>query len=139
MHEPVFTQFAPTPVGHLFPAVLANGVLYGAGQLGLDPVPERWCSSDTPDRRSRCSGTSSGAYSGRCFDADVVRVTVYLVDLSEFAAVVRYTPFLPRAATRQDDHPGRGTSTGGTRRDGLYRRIALKSSAALNPCGGFES
>ncbi len=138
MHEPVFTQFAPTPVGPYSQAVLANGVLYGAGQLGLDPVSGALVSSDTAGQAEQVlRNIEAVLIAAGASMRDVVRVTVYLVDLSEFAAVgAVYARFFPERPP-----PGRPSrsrhSTGGTRRDGLFRRIALKSSAALNPCGGF--
>jgi len=104
MHEPIFTRFAPTPVGPYSQAVLANGVLYGAGQLGLDPVSGTLVSQDTAGQAEQVlRNIEAVLLAAGAAMRDVVRVTVYLVDLSEFAAVgavyVRFFPERPPART----------------------------------------
>ncbi|NLN45181.1 MAG: RidA family protein [Clostridiaceae bacterium] len=104
MHETIFTRFAPAPVGPYSQAVLANGVLYGAGQIGLDPVSSALVSSDTAVQAEQVLRNIEAVLSAAGASMrDVVRVTVYLVDLSEFAAVgvvyARYFPDRPPART----------------------------------------
>lgn len=104
MHETIFTRFAPAPVGPYSQAVLANGVLYGAGQIGLDPVSSALVSSDTAEQTEQVLRNIEAVLSAAGASMrDVVRVTVYLVDLSEFAAVgvvyARYFPDRPPART----------------------------------------
>jgi len=104
MHEPIFTRFAPTPVGPYSQAVLANGVLYGAGQLGLDPVSGTLVSQDTAGQAEQVlRNIEAVLLAAGAAMRDVVRVTVYLVDLSEFAAVgavyARFFPERPPART----------------------------------------
>ena len=96
MNEPIFTQFAPTPVGPYSQAVLANGVLYGAGQLGLDTVSGALVSSDTAGQAEQVlRNIEAVLLAAGASMRDVVRVTVYLVDLSEFAAMVWCCAFFP--------------------------------------------
>ena len=104
MHETIFTRFAPAPVGPYSQAVLANGVLYGAGQIGLDPVSSALVSSDTAVQAEQVLRNIEAVLSAAGASMrDVVRVTVYLVALSEFAAVgvvyARYFPDRPPART----------------------------------------
>jgi 2-iminobutanoate/2-iminopropanoate deaminase len=79
---------APAAVGPYVHAVRAGGLLFCSGQIPLDPAT------------GELVGATAAAQAGRCLEnlaaicraagvtlADAVKITVYLTDMAEFAAV----------------------------------------------------
>ncbi|MBP7401732.1 MAG: Rid family detoxifying hydrolase [Clostridia bacterium] len=87
MHDPVFSRFAPAPVGPYSQAVRAGKTLYGAGQLGLDPATGRLAGDTAAQAGQALRNIEAVLAAAGASMRDVVRMTVYLVDLGEFAAV----------------------------------------------------
>jgi reactive intermediate/imine deaminase len=84
----VFTDQAPKAIGPYSQAVRAGNTVYLSGQIPLDPKTGELVKADiaTETRRvfDNLKAVASTAGDGL---QDVVRVTVYLVDLGDFAKV----------------------------------------------------
>lgn len=83
------TAGAPAPVGPYNQAVQAGGWLYCSGQIALDPqtgalVGAGDVTAETKQVLSNLQAVLQAAGAG---PAQVVRTTVYLVDLADFATV----------------------------------------------------
>lgn len=97
MKKTIFTEFAPRPGGPYAQAVLAGGLLYGAGQLGLDPLSGQMVSGGAVEQAGQALANIGAVLSaGGLTPADVVKVTIYMTDLADFAAVnAVYAGFFP--------------------------------------------
>ena len=86
--QPVHAPNAPEAVGPYVHAVRAGGLLFCSGQIPLDPVSGQIVGSTPAEQAGRCLENlaavcdAAGASLG-----DAVRLTVYLTDMSAFAAV----------------------------------------------------
>ena len=83
------TDHAPAPVGPYNQAVQAAGLLFCSGQIALDPVSGEMVGSGDVEAETRqvlanLQAVLVAAGSGA---ARVVRTTVYLADLADFARV----------------------------------------------------
>jgi 2-iminobutanoate/2-iminopropanoate deaminase len=88
LREPVTAPDAPAAVGPYVHAVRAGGLLFCSGQIPLDPRTGDMVGSTAADQAGRClenlaavcqaAGTSLG---------NAVKLTVYLTDMTAFAAV----------------------------------------------------
>lgn len=88
MKKAINTAAAPAAIGPYSQAVLANGMIFASGQLPTDPAtgtfPEGGVREQT--RRSLANVQSILAEAGACL-ADVVKTTVFLRDMADFAAM----------------------------------------------------
>jgi 2-iminobutanoate/2-iminopropanoate deaminase len=88
MLKHVKSDKAPAAIGPYSQAVIANGFMYSAGQLALDPASGEMVKGDIVAQTERVMENlqniiaSAGAAWG-----DVVKVTVYLQDLAHFPTV----------------------------------------------------
>lgn len=86
--RPIQTDGAPAAIGPYSQAVLAGGLLYTAGQIALDPstgmVVDGGIAAQTRRVLANLSAVLSAAGAGW---GDVVKTTVYLVDLADFPVV----------------------------------------------------
>ena len=79
------TQSAPAAIGPYSQGVVANGLLFTAGQIALDPATGEIVKGDVTAQTSRVLANlqaildAAGASWG-----DVVKTTVYLHDMSDF-------------------------------------------------------
>jgi 2-iminobutanoate/2-iminopropanoate deaminase len=84
----VTARNAPEAVGPYVHAIRAGGLLFCSGQIPLDPVSGAIVGSTPAEQAGRCLENlaavcdAAGARLG-----DAVRLTVYLTDMSAFAAV----------------------------------------------------
>lgn len=88
MRIPVTAAGAPRAIGPYSPAILAGNLLFLSGQIPLDPASGEVVSGDITaqtERVMRNLGALIEAAGGSF--AHVVRMTVYLQDLGEFAAM----------------------------------------------------
>lgn len=79
---------APAPIGPYSQAVRSNGMLFCSGQIPLDPQTGELAAGDIAaqtDAALRNLGAVLSA-AGLSF-ADVVKTTIFLVDMNDFAAV----------------------------------------------------
>ena len=89
MQQAINTSAAPAPVGPYNQAVAAAGLLWCSGQIALDPlsgamVGEGDVEAETRQVLANLQAVLSAAGVG---PAQVVRTTVYLVDLADFGRV----------------------------------------------------
>ena len=82
------TGGAPAAIGPYAQAVVANGFLFTAGQIALDPRTGQLVEGDCVAQAERVLQNLSAvlAEAGARWD-DVVKTTVYLVDLNDFPRV----------------------------------------------------
>lgn len=79
---------APKPVGPYSHAIEANGFLYTSGQTGVDPATGKLTPGGVQDeaRQTFANLKAVLAAAGVTFD-NVVKATVFLADMNDFAAV----------------------------------------------------
>jgi 2-iminobutanoate/2-iminopropanoate deaminase len=109
--EPVTAPGAPAAVGPYVHAVRAGGLLFCSGQVPLDPETGELVAGPIGEQAARClrnlQAVCEAAGAGL---ADAVRITVYLTDMGDFAAVNEaYGAFFTAASsgTGPDDPPAR--------------------------------
>jgi 2-iminobutanoate/2-iminopropanoate deaminase len=105
MKRRIETDFAPRPIGPYSQAIEVDGWVWCAGQIGTDPqagaLVEGGAAAQA-ERALRNLGAVLDA-AGATF-ADVVKTTVFLADMADFAAVNEvYAGFFP------DPPPARST------------------------------
>ena len=102
MKNIVLTERGPKPIGPYSQAVKSNGFVFVSGQIALDPKTAEFVGADVSTQTERvlenlkaileAAGTSL---------SHVVKTTVYLKDLNEFAAMnevyAKYFPASPPA------------------------------------------
>ncbi|MEB3350212.1 MAG: Rid family detoxifying hydrolase [Cyanobacteriota bacterium] len=83
------TAAAPAPVGPYNQAVLAGGVLYCSGQIALDPVSGSLVGGGdvAAETRQALANLQAVLAAAGASGKQVVRTTVYLADMADFAAV----------------------------------------------------
>ena len=85
----VNTAAAPAPVGPYNQAVQAGGLLFCSGQIALDPLSGALVGDGDVEAETRqvLSNLEAVLAAAGATPAQVVRTTVYLVDLADFGAV----------------------------------------------------
>lgn len=88
--EIISTAHAPAAIGTYSQAVRAGNIVWVSGQIPLDPATKELVAGDMEAQIRRVFDNLQAivAAAGAHFD-DVVKVTVYLVDLANFALVNR--------------------------------------------------
>ena len=85
--EAVATSEAPAALGAYSQAVKANGFVFVSGQLGIDPATGKMPEGvEAQAKQSLVNVEALLTAAGATF-ADVVKTTVYLADIADFAAV----------------------------------------------------
>ena len=84
----IHTDKAPPAAGPYSQAVTANGFVYTAGQVGVDPATRQF-SGDTIEAQTRqvLNNLVAVLEAAGCTFADVVKATVFLSDMNNFAAM----------------------------------------------------
>ena len=87
--EAVITSAAPAPVGPYNQAVKAAGVLYCSGQIALDPATGAMVGDGDVEAETRqvLANLQAVLTEAGCTPQQVVRTTVFLADLADFAKV----------------------------------------------------
>ncbi|MGB3535471.1 MAG: RidA family protein [Microcoleaceae cyanobacterium] len=83
------TQQAPAPVGPYNQAVVANGMVFVAGQISLDPQTGEVVHSQDVTKQTQQVMRNLGAIltaAGSSWE-DVVKTTIFLTDMADFGAV----------------------------------------------------
>ncbi|MEB3165409.1 MAG: Rid family detoxifying hydrolase [Cyanobacteriota bacterium] len=85
----VRTDAAPAPVGPYNQAVVAGGVVYCSGQIALDPTSGAMVGGGDVEAETRqvLANLQAVLQAAGSSPAQVVRTTVYLLDLADFARV----------------------------------------------------
>jgi len=98
----ISTNEAPAAIGPYAQAIRANGFLFTAGQIPLDPATGEMVEGDVTAQATRVLENLRAvlAAGGSSFDR-VVKTTMFLADLNDFAAVnavyAKYFPSEPPA------------------------------------------
>jgi 2-iminobutanoate/2-iminopropanoate deaminase len=105
MRRTIETDDAPKPVGPYAQAVLAGDFVFVAGQIGLDPATGKLVTGGTRAELGRVLDNLAAVLraAGHTLD-DVVKTTVYLIDLREMGLVNEVY-----AAAFPAPHPARAT------------------------------
>jgi 2-iminobutanoate/2-iminopropanoate deaminase len=84
----IFSDEAPAPIGPYSQAVTRDGFLFCSGQVGLDPATGKLAGDDvtTQTRQAMNNIAAVLAAAGATF-ADVVKTTIFLADMRDFATV----------------------------------------------------
>ncbi|KAJ4292990.1 hypothetical protein N0V88_005654 [Collariella sp. IMI 366227] len=87
-HTAVLTGNAPKPIPQLSQAVKYNGMVYCSGSLGVDPKTRQFVEGSVKDRTRQAlkNLTAVLAAAGSSIE-NVVKVNVFLTDMSNFAAM----------------------------------------------------
>ena len=84
----VSTPDAPRAIGPYSQATRANGLLFTAGQVGFDPVTGELVDGGISEQTERVLANIRAILEAERLDlSSVVKTTVYLVDMAEFAAM----------------------------------------------------
>ena len=88
MKQVLSTASAPAAIGPYSQAIRAGGFVFASGQIPLDPATNTVVEGDITVQTHRVLKNLSAVLesAGLTF-ADVVKTTVYLADMSEFAAM----------------------------------------------------
>jgi 2-iminobutanoate/2-iminopropanoate deaminase len=88
MREVVFTKDAPLAIGPYSQAVKANGFVFVSGQVAFDPATQEIISGDIAAQTDRVLRNLSEILKAAGSGLDkVVRTTVFLKNMSDFAAM----------------------------------------------------
>jgi 2-iminobutanoate/2-iminopropanoate deaminase len=87
--EPIATEHAPRAIGPYSQAVEANGVLFCSGQIALDPAAGKLVGEGDVRAQTERVMKNLGAVleAGGASFGSVVKTTIYLADMNDFAAV----------------------------------------------------
>lgn len=88
MNQPIHTSNAPAAIGPYSQAVQAGPLLFISGQLPLDPATGAFAGEDiTAQTRQSLANIRSILEAAGYTCADVVKTTVLLADMADFAAM----------------------------------------------------
>ena len=83
--EVVFTEKAPKPIGPYSQAIKAGNLLFGSGQIPVDPSTGEVVSGEIEEQARRVMENIKAVLNAAGFSlGDVVSVTVFLSDMSDF-------------------------------------------------------
>jgi 2-iminobutanoate/2-iminopropanoate deaminase len=107
MKDEISTKEAPAAIGPYSQAVRAGQLVFLSGQVALDPVTGQLVAGDVVAQTEQVMKNLGAVLTaGGCTFADVVRTTIYLVDMADFARVNEtygrfFQPPYPARATVQ--------------------------------------
>lgn len=79
---------APAPIGPYSPAVRAGSEIFCSGQLGTDPATGQLDGTDAATQADRAlKNLAAVLAAGGAKLGDVVKTTIFLIDMNDFAAV----------------------------------------------------
>lgn len=88
MKKIISTAEAPAAIGPYSQAVITNGMLYASGQIPIDPATGNIIDGDISAQTRRVMQNVGAILSAAKLDfSDVVKTTVFLTDLNDFATV----------------------------------------------------
>ncbi len=109
MREAVSTSAAPAAIGPYSQAVRAGSLVFVSGQIPLDPATGTMVDGDIAVQTHRVFRNLAGILEAAGSSLDrVVRATVYLADMNDFAAMNEvYGSYFSSPAPGTIDDPGR--------------------------------
>lgn len=94
MIERIFTDRAPKPIGPYSQAIVANGFIFCAGQLGIDPKTGKLVGENV-ELQTRQALENLFAVLDAAGAKEVAFVNIYTIDISQFGAINKiYEEFL---------------------------------------------
>lgn len=88
MAQAVRSDRAPAPIGPYSQAVLAGNELFCSGQIALDPQSGELTGGDAASQAEQALRNLGAVLeAGGMSYADVVKTTIFLIDMNDFAAV----------------------------------------------------
>jgi reactive intermediate/imine deaminase len=88
IREILHTEAAPGAIGPYSQGVKAGDTLYLSGQIPLDPATQQLVEGDIADQTRRVfDNLAAVAEAGGARLMDAVKLTIYLTDIGDFAAV----------------------------------------------------
>jgi 2-iminobutanoate/2-iminopropanoate deaminase len=88
MKDAISTKEAPAAIGPYAQAVRAGDLVFVSGQIPLDPATGQLVAGDVTAQTERVMKNLEAVLAAAgCRFSDVVRTTIYLVDLAHFATV----------------------------------------------------
>ncbi len=88
MIEKVLSPHAPAPIGPYNQAIRAGDFLFCSGQIPLDPVTGELVAGDITAQTHRVMKNIEAVLAaGSATFEDVVKTTIFLIDMNDFAAV----------------------------------------------------
>ena len=99
----VNTDKAPQAIGPYSQATVANGLLFAAGQIAIDPATGQAITGDVRAQTERVINNLTAVLAaGGATWKDVLKTTVYLKDMNDFPAVNEtYARKIGRASCRE--------------------------------------
>ena len=86
MKQIISTTNAPAAIGAYSQAVVANGMLFASGQLGIDPATGEFAGADFRSQAEQAVKNVAAILEAAGTDAShVVKTTVFLTDMANFA------------------------------------------------------
>jgi reactive intermediate/imine deaminase len=116
MKEAIATKGAPAAIGPYSQALRSGQLVFLSGQVPLDPATGQIAEGDIAAQTRRAMDNLGAVLAAAgCSFGDVVRTTIYLVDLGNFAAVneayaTYFAPPYPARATVQVSALPRGAA-----------------------------
>lgn len=87
-HKPVRSDAAPAPIGPYSQAVQIGSFLFCSGQIALDPATGELVAGDVSAQAEAVMRNLGAVLRAGGYDySDVVKTTIFLVDMNDFAAV----------------------------------------------------
>ncbi|MDD2436210.1 MAG: RidA family protein [Massilibacteroides sp.] len=88
MKKIIATKNAPAALGPYSQAVQAENTLFASGQLGIDPSTGEFAAADVQGQTVQVFKNISAILSEAGFEmSDIVKTTVFLADMGDFAAM----------------------------------------------------
>jgi 2-iminobutanoate/2-iminopropanoate deaminase len=119
--QAISTSGAPSAIGPYSQGIASGDLVFCSGQLGLDPMTGELATGVEAQAERALRNLAAVLDAGGCSWDDVVRTTVYLADIGDFAAVNGvYARFMP------DPPPARSTfAVGALPKGGLVEIDAI--------------
>jgi 2-iminobutanoate/2-iminopropanoate deaminase len=87
-HASVVSDAAPAPIGPYSQAVRCGKTLYCSGQIALDPATGNLIEGDAAAQAEQVMKNLGAVLDAARYDyGDVVKTTIFLIDMNDFAAV----------------------------------------------------
>jgi len=88
MNERILTADAPQPIGPYNQAVRSGGMLFCSGQIAIDPATGKLIDGDVAAQARRVLENLGAVLAAAgCGFANVVKTTIFLADMADFATV----------------------------------------------------
>lgn len=88
MSKPILTSDAPAPIGPYSQAIKCGKELFCSGQIAIDPTNGNVIEGDVAAQTHQVLKNLGAVLKAAGYDyKDVVKTTIFLVDMSDFAAV----------------------------------------------------